>query len=183
MNANGGGLAVNITGKYESNRHAIACMEKYTFGDCAKHLRSKKGGAFDITAADLLRLYKNVYGEPEWHHAGFLPKSYGGGMKKTFFCDELISKKEFISILKKNSVLNVKILFNEICDNKKELFLKENAKRFERKATTPAYSVITNEEMDGKYGWFEAQSRYNLPVYYSGWSFESAEKMEEYFKI
>lgn len=53
----------------------------------------------------------------EWHHAGFLPKQYGGGM-------------------------------------------------------------------DGKYGWFSSYGKsYNMPEYYTGWSFEKPEKLQEFYKL
>ena len=36
------------------------------------------------------------YGVPnmEWHHAGKLPKAYGGGMKKTYF----LNSKEIVDV-------------------------------------------------------------------------------------
>lgn len=75
MNEYGGGLAVNLTGKYESNRHALAKMNdnKRTAGECAQSLR-KKG--YQVKHTDI-----KPYCE-EWHHAGFIPKY---GMKKTYF--------------------------------------------------------------------------------------------------
>src|SRR5690606_9839620 len=78
MNANGGGLAVNITGRYESNRKALADLdnEKRTAGEVAKSLR-KDGHA--IYAAEIKKVCE------EWHHAGFKPKSAGGGMARTFY--------------------------------------------------------------------------------------------------
>lgn len=43
MNSNGGGLAVNVTGKFESNRNALARMssEKRTAGQAAQSLRKR----------------------------------------------------------------------------------------------------------------------------------------------
>lgn len=99
MNETGGGLATNITGRFESNRHALARMEKFTFGKVASELRKKKNGGFKITSRELLSIYKELFGEPEWHHAGKLPKDYGGGMKKTYFLDEIPSKEVFQSWL------------------------------------------------------------------------------------
>jgi len=86
MNLNGGGLAVNITGRYESNRKALADMneEKRTAGQVAQSLR-KKGHS--IKANDIKEFCE------EWHHAGFVPKK---GMGRTFYTkksDEKILKE------------------------------------------------------------------------------------------
>jgi len=91
MNENGGGLAVNITGKYESNRKALADMDgnKRTAGEVAQSLR-KKG--YSIKANDIKSICE------EWHHAGFIPASAGGGMARTFYTrksdDEILSEIE-----------------------------------------------------------------------------------------
>jgi hypothetical protein len=188
MNFNGGGLAVNITGKYESNRHAIAKAEKVTFGEAAKRLRTKKGGNLDITAKELLNLYWSVKGEPEWHHAGFLPKSYGGGMKKTYFLDDYITKEEVLSFYKKCSKMNTAALLAETqrktLEERQNQFLRQHATRFARVLNKPDHCIITGQEMEGKYGWFDSTYKsYNLPEYFSGWKFETEEKRNEYFKI
>lgn len=187
MNINGGGLAVNITGKYESNRHAIARMEKLTFGEVVKELSKKKNGAFKISASDLLNAYRQSNGEPEWHHAGFLPKSYGGGMKKTYFLDSLptISEiKKWLKVASKKRVKKtIKNYLEKIRDEKRFEFLKQNAKRFERVSSAPNFSVKLYWEMNGKFGWFESDSKYKLEEYVSGWVFESEEKLNEYHNL
>lgn len=186
-NFNGGGLAVNITGRYESNRHAIAKIEKVTFGEAVKFLKTKKGGNFQISANLLLDAYRAAIGEPEWHHAGFLPKSYGGGMKKTYFLDETPTAATVIKWLKKYSSKSVKRLKSRfeanILEQKKSTFLKEHAKQFTRLSSVPNFAVNIVWEMNGKFGWFESQSRYTLPEYASGWEFESEEKKNEYLEI
>lgn len=187
MNVNGGGLAVNITGRYESNRHAIAKIEKVTFGDCVKFLKTKKGGNLNISAKDLLSAWFRVNGEPEWHHAGFLPKSYGGGMKKTYFMDNQLTAGEVATLFKINSKKLVCALkncfFEQIKEQERMDFLNKFGKKIERKVNTPEHFVVISEEMDGKYGWFAADSKYNMTVYYSGYEFESAEKRREYLAI
>lgn len=187
-NCNGGGLAVNITGRYESNRHAIAKIEKVTFGDCVKFLKTKKGGSFAITANDLLDAYRLVKGEPEWHHAGFLPKSYGGGMKKTYFLDTIPTKEEVITWFVKASRLRVQRLFfqhrKNIMLEKQDEFLKLNATEFTRLLSTPNnYCVRTFWEMKGKYGWFESDPKYKLDEFVSGFSFDTKEKYDEYYYL
>lgn len=187
MNANGGGLAVNITGRYESNRHAIAKMEQYTFGEVVAFLKKKKNGGFEISSKELLSAYFEAVGEPEWHHAGFLPKSYGGGMKKTYFLEEIPTILEVKKILKKASKKRVKIIVKRHLDcilaDKKRDFRNLHAKRFIRLSSAPSFSVELFYEMNGKFGWFESNSMYKLDEYVSGWNFESEEKMNEYLSI
>ena len=78
MNESGGGLAHNITGKYESNRHALAKQnfEKRTAGEVAESLR-KKG--IKIIASDIKPHCE------EWHHAGFYKGNNGRTMSRTYF--------------------------------------------------------------------------------------------------
>lgn len=189
MNPNGGGLAVNITGRYESNRHALARNEKFTFGEVSKELRKKKNGGFDISSNKLLEIYRDLFGEPEWHHAGFLPKSYGGGMKKTYFLDEVPTKETFESWLIqhenfKNTQINEGKRIVKI-QNEIEKFVKKNGCRFNRLTEVPKYSVITETEMNGKYGWFTVTpyTTYNLTKYYSGVQFKSKKSLEKYISL
>ena len=107
-NSNGGGLATNITGKFESNRHAIAKIEKFTFGKVVSELRKKKNGGFVLSAVQLLEIYTSLFGTPEWHHAGMLPKQYGGGMKKTYFLNEIPSAETVNEWLLKFDLLSKK---------------------------------------------------------------------------
>ena len=53
---------------------------------------------------------------------------------------------------------------------------------FTREKTKPTNSVVLKEEMNGKYGWFEASMRYNLPTYYSGITFDSPRSLKTYEK-
>ena len=59
---------------------------------------------------------------------------------------------------------------------------KGNITTFERvkKSDLPQNSVINKTEMNGKYGWFNAQSQYNLPEYYSGYSFKNKSWFDKY---
>lgn len=188
QNSNGGGLASNITGRFESNRHAIARIEKFTFGEVSAHLKNKKNGGLIISAGDLLEIYTFLFGSPEWHHAGKLPKQYGGGMKKTYFLPEIPTAetvKEWQKKFDEKKAADLEFLKNEnLREEKRQKFIKKHGERFYRVLETPKFSFITDEEMNGKYGWFEAQKyRYNLPIYYSGVFFKSKKTLENYFKI
>lgn len=188
MNQNGGGLATSITGKFESNRHALAKMEKLTFGEVASELRKKKNGGFDINAKKLLEIYRELFGEPEWHHAGKLPKQYGGGMKKTYFLNQVPSKEEFEDwLFKYGFALKEKendIEFQKKKEKKRIRFLKQKATHFSRvsKDEIPKYSIVLEEEMNGKFGWFEADYKYSLPIFYSGYYFKSKRSLERYLR-
>lgn len=187
-NDNGGGLAINITGKFESNRHAIAKVEKVTFGEAVKALKLKKNGGLDISSNYLLEIYTEIFGTPEWHHAGKLPKKYGGGMKKTYFLDKIPTKKEvdnwiskYQAILKEKAEKKVE---EENRNKTRTSFIKKHGNYFSRLQNVPKFSFVEREEMQGKYGWFEAQPyKYNLPIYYSGVYFKSQKTLDKYNKL
>ena len=86
----GGGLS---DGKFASNRHEDAKNDegKLTLGKAVQMFKK-------ATENDDTDFVKEVlqYAVPnmEWHHAGKLPKQYGGGMKKTYF----INSKEMQTI-------------------------------------------------------------------------------------
>ena len=77
----GGGLDSN---KFASRRHEDAKNDfgKLTLGKATQMFKKAVG-------SDDVEFIKEVlhYALPnmEWHHAGKLPKQYGGGMKKTYF--------------------------------------------------------------------------------------------------
>lgn len=187
MNGNGGGLATNITGKFESNRHALARAEKYTFGEVVKELAKKKNGGFKISASELLNVYTELFGVPEWHHAGALPKGYGGGMKKTYFLDEIPTAEqvqEWLVQYQKIKDEQRKLQEQEkIKAEKRRKYREKYATRFERMKHEPPLSVVTLEEMQGKYGWFIADYKYNLDIYYSGYTFKSKTTYNNYLKM
>lgn len=47
----------------------------------------------------------------------------------------------------------------------------------------PQFYIVTCEEMQGKYGWFSANSMYNLTTYYSGLEFSNKQLLNSYKKI
>ena len=182
----GGGLDAN---KFASNRHEDAKNDfgKNTLGEAAQMFRAATGCTLDEVKDIINYAIPNM----EWHHAGKLPKSYGGGMKKTYFlnaeeiCDLAknwtdYSQKLAISKAAKNNAADEK----RALESRKQDFLKQNAKRFERKEHTPPLSFITSQEMQGKFGWFDSRYKsYKLPEFFSGWEFETIEQKNEYFNI
>lgn len=59
--------------------------------------------------------------------------------------------------------------------------LKEGSiEKKERISSRPEFFVTEREEMNGKFGWFDATSRYNLPIYYTGIDMKTARNMKHY---
>jgi hypothetical protein len=88
----GGGLVEN---KFASNRHEDALNDKgkMTLGEC-NQMFSKATG---LSVAEVRTIILNTFPDLEWHHAGSLPKFYGGGMKKTYF----VNAKQIIKLANK----------------------------------------------------------------------------------
>lgn len=182
----GGGLS---DGAFASRRHEDA---KYDEGKLTEGKATQlfiKATCLDI---DYVKAIIN-YAVPnmEWHHAGKLPKSYGGGMKKTYF-------------LNANEIVDIATNWNSYCekyeisrqearilaDNQKtlqetkETFLQQNATKVVRIEKTPPFFYETNKEMDGKFGWFCSYGKsYNMTEYYTGWQFASEEKYNEFLLL
>ena len=76
----GGGLTA---GKFASNRHEDAkCDEgKLTLGEATQLFKKATG----LSTEEVREVIEFAVPNIEWHHAGKLPKKYGGGMKKTYF--------------------------------------------------------------------------------------------------
>lgn len=127
----------------------------------------------------------------EWHHAGFLPKSYGGGMRKIFYvsADQMLDVvRNFEALLQKESEREAKKKNDQELEKSREARQREFAKThgvfFSRVTTIPPNAVITEREMNGKYGWFNSQGKsYNLPEYFSGVAFASSELENQYRAI
>ena len=81
----GGGFT--DSGKKASNRHEDALYDigKLTFGKAAAMFKKATG----CEVAFINKIFDYAVPNAEWHHAGFLPKSYGGGMKKTYFLNSI----------------------------------------------------------------------------------------------
>jgi len=182
----GGGLA---DFKYESRRHENAKNDssRITLGK-ANQLFAKATG---LTVDEVSNIIKDAVPYMEWHHAGFLPKSYGGGMKKTYF----LNSEEIAEIAENFENCKLKFELKQEAEKKvaeqkdnrtrRQLeFLKENATQVTRVEMKPNNFHETNQEMQGKFGWFCSYAKtYNLPVYYTGWEFKTKEMLNEFDKI
>lgn len=181
----GGGLT---DGKFASNRHEDAKYDegKLTLGECTQLFKKATG----LETKVVTEIIEFKFPSLEWHHAGKLPKRYGGGMKKTYFVNSeeicvLASNWETISAAyfeKTNAKKTAEALHKER-HTRMHNFRVANATFIERITNVPDNFDVTYREMHGKYGWFEAQSRYNMTVYYSGWQFPSAEVYNQYLKL
>ncbi len=181
----GGGLS---DGKFASNRHEDAKNDvgKLTLGEATKLFKKATGLETDMIKSILEFAVPNM----EWHHAGKLPKRYGGGMKKTYF----LNSKQICYVasnwqqILEDFQIQTKIFIEEqgeeeIKERKKIEFAEKFGKPFERVTSVPSNSYVERVEMKGKYGWFDASSKYNLTRYYSGWQFESPEILGEFLKL
>jgi hypothetical protein len=175
--------------KFASNRHEDACRDegKLTLGKASQMFKTATGCNIDIVREVIEYAVPNM----EWHHAGKLPKSYGGGMKKTYFLnskeicniainwDDLMEKLNISKATAKTEAEEKKNL-----EKRKLEFLQVNAKKIERVTNRPNFFYITSREMNGKYGWFDSYGKdYNLTEYFSGWEFKSEEKEKEFYAI
>lgn len=182
----GGGLSSD---KFASKRHEDAKSDwgKLTLGEATKLFKKATGYTTD-QVRDVLH-----YAIPrmEWHHAGKLPKSYGGGMKKTYF----INAEEICQVAtnwntividwnaSKNSEKE-KELLRQTLEEKKQNFLIQNAKKVERVLECPENFYKILSECNGKYGWFDASKNiYRLPEYHTGWAFQTKELLDEFLNI
>lgn len=182
----GGGLDVS---KFASRRHEGAKDDegKLTLGEATQLFKKATGLDTDTVREILEYAFPNM----EWHHAGKLPKSYGGGMKKTYF----LNAAEICECAKSWDAYSEKLSLSKIAaknaaeeknnfEKRKLEFLQANAKKIERVTTQPKFFYKTAQEMNGKFGWFDSTYKsYNMTEYFSGWEFESEEKYHEFLNI
>lgn len=175
--------------RFASRRHEDAKYDdgKLTLGEATQLFKKATGLETDLVSEVLKYAVPNM----EWHHAGKLPKQYGGGMKKTYFlnseeiCDVATHWDAYLEKLNLS-----KIAAKDEAEEKRKLetqkfdFLKANAKRVDRATKVPAFFYKTSQEMKGKYGWFDSTYKsYKMTEYFSGWEFESEEKYQEFLNI
>lgn len=182
----GGGLS---RGKFASRRHEDAKDDesKMTLGKATQLFKRATG----LETNDIKEIIKYALPNMEWHHAGKLPKEYGGGMKKTYFLNssEIVHVAEnWHSLVEKLNKFKLeeekKEKEKESKEEKRERFLKKHATYVERVEEVPEFFHETNYEMNGKYGWFSAYGKsYNLPKYYSGWKFNSKEDFKKFINL
>jgi hypothetical protein len=182
----GGGLDDS---KFASRRHEDAKYDegKLTLGEATQLFKKATGLDTDRVREILEYAVPNM----EWHHAGKLPKSYGGGMKKTYF----LNAAEICECAKNWDAYSEKLSLSKIAaknaseeknnfEKRKLEFLQANAKKIERVTTQPKFFYKTAQEMNGKYGWFDSTYKfYNMTEYFSGWEFESEEKYYKFLNV
>ena len=175
--------------KFASRRHEDARDDsgKMTLGDATQLFRR----ATALGIERVKKVIEHVVPVMEWHHAGKLPKAYGGGMKKTYF----LNANEIFDLATNwdSHVLHLdafdlglsQALENELQRSEKRLaFLREHASRIERIEEPPLFFHKTKQEMLGKHGWFDSSNKsYRLPEFFSGWVFPSEEIQKEFLNI
>jgi len=175
----GGGLDDE---RFASNRHEHAKRDqgKVTVGKATQLFKKATG----LSLEKVKSIIRIAVPYPEWHHAGKLPKSYGGGMKKTYFLNakEMVDLcenwSEYEKKLEQQKEIEKQAVNKEIA---KQKFLEKYAERVERVVDEPKWFYRTKQEMNGKYGWFDSSTKdYNLTEYFSGWKFRSKRKFDEF---
>ena len=182
----GGGLA---SSKFASRRHEDARNDagKLTLGEATQLFKKATGLEINLVKEVLEYAVPNM----EWHHAGKLPKSYGGGMKKTYFlnsqeiCDVATNWADYVQKLELSKIAAQNAMeLKKSFEARKLEFLQANAKKIERVTERPMFFYKTAQEMNGKYGWFDSTYKsYNMPEYFSGWQFETEEKYHEFLNL
>ena len=182
----GGGLDDS---KFVSNRHEDAKQDdgKLTLGEATQIFAKTT----NLTIKEVKEVLNYAVPCMEYHHAGLLPKSCGGGMKKTYF----LNSRQIYNVAREWNVYREKLklskIYNKNEDEKERNlkirrfnFLKEHAKKLERIKTPPQFFYQTKQEMMGRYGWFDSSKKYyEMTEYFSGWSFEKEEDYNKFLKI
>ena len=175
--------------KFASRRHENARGDegKLTEGEATQLFKNATGLELQLVKEVINYAVPNM----EWHHAGKLPKSYGGGMKKTYFLNagEIVDvATNWDDYLKKlelsKSAAKIAAEEKNNFEKRKLEFLNLNAKKIERVTTVPKFFYKTAQEMNGKYGWFDSSYKsYNMTEYFSGWEFEDEIKLNEFLQL
>lgn len=124
----------------------------------------------------------------EYHHYGknadieyFLNKD---NINKIFIDSKY--KKSFVDIINEyyteKEIDVVKMYYQSFIKKQKTEFLKNKGTYIHRTLNKTDNMIVTEYEMHGKYGWFEADTKYNLPIYYSGYVLND-EDLNEYKKL
>ena len=166
-NYNGMALGTN---KAQSYRHYIAEKTMLKLGEFIKELKKVFKEDTKIIKSIIQYRYPNL----EWHHAGFFKNRMG----KTYF----VSYQQAIDIIKNFNDLKNSFLKYQQNKISKQNILNEilnRSEKFERitdlNTLENRYYYITKIEMKGKYGFFQANDKYNLQQYYSGILFNNQE--------
>ena len=182
----GGGLDDS---KFASNRHEDAKQDdgKLTLGEATQMFAKATG----LKIKEVKEVLNYAVPIMEYHHAGLLPKSCGGGMKRTYF----LNSEEICDVARNWDAYREKIklskIYNKNEDEKERNlkirrfeFLQKYAKKLERIKTHPLYFYQTKQEMKGKFGWFDSSNKdYKLTEFFSGWSFDNEADYNKFLKI
>lgn len=175
--------------KFASRRHEDACRDKgkLTEGKATQLFKT----ALSLDIEYIKEIINYAVPKMEWHHAGKLPKRYGGGMKKTYFlnADELSdlannwdSYVEKYEISEQQKRVDAEIKMG--VEARKESFLREHATKKTRVENRGVFFFETNKEMNGKYGWFSSYGKsYSMTEYFTGWEFEQEHMYKEFLQI
>jgi hypothetical protein len=69
-------------------------------------------------------------------------------------------------------------------EKKRIEFLQANAIKIDRTINKPSFFYMTNQEMNGKFGWFNSIGKnYNMIEYYTGWEFNNEKTKQEFLNI
>lgn len=182
-----GGLLDNC--KFASRRHEDAKSDegKETMGKVAQMFKKATG----LEISEINEIIEFAFPNMEWHHAGKLPKAYGGGMKKTYFLnsDQIKNLAENWNVyLEKINIKKekLKILVQEKNNIEKlrQEFLNVHGKLVTRVEKRSLYFYETDREMNGKFGWFSSYGKsYNMTEYFTGYEFESQEILDLFRQI
>jgi hypothetical protein len=184
----GGGLSND---KFASRRHEDARTDtgKMTLGEATSLIKR----ATNLPTAQVKEVLKFALPNMEWHHAGTLPKNYGGGMKKTFFVKaaeiaQIAAEWDTLYVrwqrYKDNAATAPQMDTQRTFADLRSDYLKEHAVFVERVNPRPDCFVQLKREQCGKFGWFDSSKRaYNLPEYFTGWVFASVERYVEYLRM
>jgi len=176
--------------KFASRRHedAINDSGKRTLGQTVQMFKRATGLETKTVKEIILHAMES---ELEWHHAGKLPKEYGGGMKKTYFVNAaqictLVDNWNEITFSLENHKREKELEKEnqKTVQQKQQEFLNKHGTFISRTLSKPEHFYEMEREMNGKYGWFDCTGKdYNLPIYYSGYKFESWGKLKEFYSI
>ena len=87
-----------------------------------------------------------------------------------------------VQLKKKNSIKEVRKVFVDAARKELNEF-KAKFKTYSRVKSAPKYGVTEEWEMEGKYGWFPATSRYNSPEYASGINYETEDNRKKAIEL
>lgn len=159
---------------YGMSKRASLCQKKELKG-VVKEILPKKINKKYIVERLYIIMYdfiKNVIPGCEWHHVSGCPNNREYFLW-AFEIEKIIDNGGIVKLLvEKYECIKLHSIATRL-RSKKEKIIKRIGVEFYRTSSVPTKegyrAIITREEMKGKYGYFPADSKYKLPVYYSGY--------------